>query len=213
MSAPPDPLFDALQAQIARERGPSAWLKSRPTWMRLAFAVAAILGVVLFALLVVPRADLSEFPRDRMASTVVLLLVLLSLSLHYGLRAMHRKAPPGWLSRTFAVGVLGLLLLTVLNPLSYQPPSKLHDHSFLGLTGLRCLAFGCALGLPVYALMRVLDRGAFPEAATFAATAAGLTGFFALHMHCPMVAPLHLLLGHAAVLLAFFAFVWVRDRH
>jgi hypothetical protein len=65
-----------------------------------------------------------------------------------------------------------------------------------------CMGFGLLLGVPVYALLRLVDRGnAFGS--LIAASAAGLAGNFVLKAHCAIETTGHVLLGHASVAVLF----------
>ena len=62
---------------------------------------------------------------------------------------------------------------------------------------------GILLGVPVYAVTRLLDRGGTLLGPLLAALAAGLTGNFALQIHCPTNDTQHAMAGHAPVALVF----------
>ena len=65
-----------------------------------------------------------------------------------------------------------------------------------------CMGAGLLLGVPVYALLRLVDRGnAFGS--LVAASAAGLAGNFVLKAHCSVPGTSHELMGHASVALVF----------
>jgi hypothetical protein len=64
------------------------------------------------------------------------------------------------------------------------------------------MGVGILLGIPVYALLRLVDRGnAFGS--LVAAAAAGLAGNFILKAHCSVPGTSHELLGHASVAVLF----------
>jgi hypothetical protein len=65
-----------------------------------------------------------------------------------------------------------------------------------------CMGVGLLLGIPVYALLRLVDRGN-ALGSLIAAAAAGVAGNFVLKAHCPVPGTAHELLGHASVAMLF----------
>ena len=65
-----------------------------------------------------------------------------------------------------------------------------------------CMGVGLLLGVPVYALLRLVDRGN-ALGSLVAAAAAGVAGNFVLKAHCPIAGATHELFGHASVALVF----------
>jgi len=64
------------------------------------------------------------------------------------------------------------------------------------------MGVGLLLGVPVYALLRLVDRGN-ALGNLVAAAAAGVAGNFVLKAHCSIPGTSHELLGHASVALVF----------
>ena len=64
------------------------------------------------------------------------------------------------------------------------------------------MGMGLLFGLPVYAIVRLFDRGN-TFGSLVAAAAAGLAGNMLLKMHCPVDSTSHVLLGHASVAVLF----------
>lgn len=196
-------LFAGVQADVARERGPMAMLRSRSQTLRVV-AVAAL--IVLEALLVVglvPRSDLGIYPLLRHAAFVALLGGMALLAAWQSLRPLQAPALPSWVSRGVVIAGIALPFL-----LGMMPPEE--DHHSLGHDGtgsalakfaFYCLALGAAMGIAVIALLRATDRGGHGSGAraTLAALAGGLAGTLVVHLHCPLNHPFHLLLGHAPV--------------
>lgn len=199
-----DAMFSAVRGRVeAADRRPAFFLRSRPTWLRRAMALAAFVVVGVISGLGAPRPDLAEYPIGRMAIELAALGVLLGTSLWLTVRPLHEPA----MSRGKLWALAGLALASTL-VLALLPQA--HAHLPTGATGDRpllahampCMGFGLALGLPVYAIARLLDRGA-RLGALMAGVAAGLAGNFALQLHCPIAASDHLMAGHVTVLLAF----------
>lgn len=200
-------MFAELSAQIDTEQNLVGWLRSRPTWMRRAFALLTFVGVALFGVVFVPRSDFAEYPHVRMAVSIVLLGGLLFFSLMYSLRPLHRQplSPAGIV--TGLVAAIGLSFGLALLPNPYQTDPALLPPNEVWFRALRCLYIGTLLGLPVYVMSRLFDRSRDPSHALFGAAAAGLTGQFVLLLHCPITNPTHLFFGHATVAVLFLSLV------
>jgi hypothetical protein len=179
----------------------------------LCVALAALLLAIVGVL--APRPDLTAYPPGRMLTVFAGLGALLLVSVRLSLRPLHRPPPP-------APAVLSVLALSVAAAAGFSLLPAAHvllPHTSpapeLGLwQHVRpCLAFGFALGLPLFAALRFFDRGvrlgAWPAAA-----ALGLLGNLALQLHCPITEPSHLLLGHATVglLAAVLLLPWLGAR-
>jgi hypothetical protein len=205
--------LDALLARVgnrlADERGTAAWLRSRPTWQRWGFgALVAICGPLLFAA-ARPRADWAVYPIERLLTGAVLLVGLVTMCLWVKLRPLHR---PRLSTRTpvlLAIASLTVMFVDVALPAAHS----LHPASLVG-TGadflpqaLSCLFAGLLMGVPALVLTAMLDRSndGWRDASILGAVIAAQVGYLYLHLHCPIVAPVHLLAGHMTVLLVFLA--------
>jgi len=203
-AAPTAPALDgmlaALEASIDRERGPAAWLRSRPTPVRLAVAALGSGLVPLLVWLAWRRVDAAAHPGDRLALEIAAVLVPAALLLAVGLWPLHRPAWPRWVEPlALGLAVLALLLGPALGPAHHDHPAS------LGGTGAQlvprataCLITGTVLALPVLAWLFAPRRGG--ERAWLLGGLAGLLGALSIFLHCPIVAPVHLLLGHVTVL-------------
>jgi hypothetical protein len=196
------PMLAEVEKEIASaEKRPRFWLQTRPTWVRRAIAFAAAAAVVGIGGLTL-RPDLAVRPPAFVAVAIGSLAILLALSLHQALRPLHRPPMP----RGTRVGVVALtigatLLLALLSP--EDPADVGRGRGMLELVS-PCLFIGLGLGVPVYLVLRLLDRGA-GLGALLASCAAGLAGNLALQLHCPNDAPEHLMLAHFSVALLFVA--------
>lgn len=201
-----DRLWEGLRDRVAGERGVRAWLRSRPTRARIAAALAATALVGLAVLLLAPRTDFDALPAAvyglGLAATLGALLTVVVAFLH----PLQRR-PPGRGRIVLAACVaLALPALLVLGAPLHDAVDA-HPESFDGQgadlvpCALRCFAFGLLLGAVVLVLLRLLDRRdalSWPRLLLLAG-ATGLVGNLALALHCPLVAPAHLLAGHATV--------------
>jgi hypothetical protein len=198
-----DPSFASLQSAIQAERGPAAWLRSRPTEQRVALGLVAAASIAIGELLRSPRADLAVYPMATLLFEMSLYGLVLGVSTHFALRPLQRRAAPGWVGAL--VATLALAVPVVLA--AAAPVHLAHSASLAGSgdalvpRALGCFAFGAALGVAMLLLLRALDRGAHgaPAAVVVAAPLAGLVGNLALHLHCPITHRAHLFLGHVTV--------------
>lgn len=209
------PLFAAVEEDIAAERGAAAWLRARPTWQRL--TVAALIALIILGAVVVTwaRIDLAVFPRPRLAIDLALLAVAAAPALWLALRPLHLPRLPSW--TTTAVIAVAVAAAAVVA--SLPPAHALHPESLRGVgddlagRALACFIFGSVVALPMLVSVMALDRS--PGLAVTALVAAGLIGDLALALHCPLVSPTHLLVGHFTVPLLFAALatvIWWRRR-
>jgi len=174
------------------------WLESRPTWMRRAIAIAAAVAVVGVAGAMLVRPDIGEQPVAFMAVALGSMGALLSVSLFFALRPLHQPPLPGGV-RAAVVGVT----LASTCALAFFAPHEVPEQSVGLLQHVSpCLFYGLLAGLPVYGLLRLLDRGGV-TVALLGACAAGLTADLTLQLHCPRNDLEHLMAAHFAVVLLF----------
>lgn len=197
-SEPPDP---ALWAEIARvveaERGPRAWLRSRPTGQRLTVACVAVLLVTALGTRHL-RPDFVDLAKPALVAWLVAFVATAWVAVRAALPVLGR-APHLAATRALELG-LGLpavYALAAASTLAAGPVTS--AKSFVAQT-LGCFGYGLLLSAPLIALLWLLDRGAGPRRRLLSAAAAcGLAANAALVLHCPSSDPLHLMLGHAAI--------------
>ncbi len=204
-TAPVGAWLAEAEAMLARERGPRAWLHSRTTAQRTGLAAAGAGLVPLLVWLAWRRIDAGVYPTGRLLLDVGVVLLPAAWLLVAAMRPLHRPAWP----RAVAWLGLGLAVAGVLAGAWLEPAHHAHPASLAG-TGpqlvpraLACLAFGTGLGLPALLWLVALARGG--ERPSLLAVVAGLAGGVAIFLHCPIVAPEHLVLGHAPVMLVVLA--------
>jgi hypothetical protein len=104
--------------------------------------------------------------------------------------------------KIFVLVGLGLVAAVVLAtmPAPHSLPIHLvgHGPSALWTSGSPCMYVGLTLGIPVYIVLRIVDRGS-PLGAVLAASAAGLLANLVLQVHCPVTSVGHRLVGHASI--------------
>ncbi len=196
-------LLAEVEQSVGRERGPVAWLRSRPTGKRTALVLVAVAVVVLFILAFKLRPDLAEYPMLAMLVAVALEGLIIGAAVRIELRPVQDAAPPAWMRPLLGMLALAVPTLVALlplahagAPLAYAPPGK----SFVQLA-LGCFSFGTALAAPVLLLLWALDRQGHRARglAVLAAATGGVVGNLVLLLHCPITDIGHMLLGHASI--------------
>lgn len=194
-----DLLGDVERDQERAEKSPRFWLMSRPTWLRRLVACAAVVLIVVVGGVLSLREDIGRLPAAYVITAVGSLGFLLAAAAWTALRPLHRPPPPRWVSWGLVAATLGATFALAL----FAPPSPDHPPtSLLHEMVSPCLFYGLFLGLPVYLLLRLLDRGP-GLTALIAACAAGLAGNLVLQLHCPRTDPEHLMGAHFSVALLF----------
>jgi hypothetical protein len=195
-----DELFARLEANVARETGLRAWLRSRPTRLRFVAVAASALFVIGLGGVLRHRADFDEYPTGRLLALVTLysggILLAFGKELYLSIR-QGTLADYGGLF----VGALGLPFL-----IAFAPATEASVHAGPG-GALGCFVYGALLTLPTAALLWAFDRDDRPSVRTVCLSAAslGLSANLVLELHCPSGNVQHLLLGHASIGLAWLA--------
>ena len=177
----------------------AGFFRSRSTIVRrlivlAAFAVLAVAGLNTFTLV-------DESLRDaRWITTLVAFCILLVVAMMMVTRPVHLPELRRWQVACLVCVAVGATVLVAFWP-SAGAHAATHQHSS-GVMAGACMGFGLLLGVPVYALLRLVDRGnAFGS--LIAASAAGLAGNFVLKAHGAIDTTAHVLLGHASVAILF----------
>jgi len=195
-----DRMFAGMKAECDKsDRTITGFLRSRSTMARRlivlsVFSVLAIAGWFAFPLV-------SDQARTvQWTTSLVTFCVLLVVAMFMVTRPVHLPALPRWQSLCLACIAVGATVLAAFWP---HPAAQAatHDHTG-GVMAGACMGAGLLLGVPVYALLRLVDRGN-ALGALVAAAAAGLAGNFVLKAHCAVPGTSHELLGHASVALVF----------
>jgi hypothetical protein len=199
-----EPLFAKIQSDIAREVGPRAWLRSRPTWLRRAFVLASGAPLALVVLgLVGFRKDLALFATERLALDLGLLGALILANVWTALRPVQESPRPLWQLVVLGLGSALLGVIWILLPAGHVCVPTLADGP--GAPASLCYAVGMNLGLPVALAAWLVGRQSSSWRTLLAAAAAALTGILVLHLNCPSHVREHLLLGHATIAATFLA--------
>ena len=195
-----DRMFADMKAECDKsDRTVTGFLRSRSTMARrlivlTVFAALAVIGWFVFPLV----GD--EARTAPWTASLVTFCILLVLAMFMVTRPVHLPALPRWQSMCLACVAIGATVLAAFWP---HPAAQAatQDHTGGAMAGA-CMGVGLLLGVPVYALLRLVDRGN-AMGSLVAAAAAGLAGNFVLKAHCSVPGTSHELLGHASVALVF----------
>ena len=195
-----DRMFSSMKAECDKsDRSIAGFVRSRSTMARRlivlgVFSTLAVIGWFAFPL-VGDQARTIQW-----ALSLVTFCVLLVIAMVMVTRPVHLPALPHWQSVCLVCIALGATVLTAFWP---HPAAQAatHEHTGSVMVGA-CMGVGLLLGVPVYALLRLVDRGN-ALGSLVAAAAAGLAGNFVLKAHCAVPGTSHELLGHASVAVLF----------
>jgi hypothetical protein len=178
----------------------AGFLRSRSTTTRriIVVSIFAVLGLVgWFAFpLIAAEARTVQWTASLVAFCVLLLLAAFMVT-----RPVHLPALPRWQSVCLTCIAIGATVVAAFWPVPSAVAAATHDHGGGFMAGA-CMGVGLLLGVPVYALLRLVDRGN-ALGSLVAAAAAGVAGNFVLKAHCSIAGTSHELLGHASVAVVF----------
>ena len=195
-----DRMFTDMKARCDKtDRTLKGFLRSRSTIVRRLIVLSVFLVLAIVGWFVFPLVG-DQARTAPWTASLVTFCVLLLVAMFMVTRPVHMAALPQWQSMCLACVAVGATVLAAFWP---HPAAQAaaHDHTGGIMVGA-CMGAGLLLGVPVYALLRLVDRGnAFGS--LVAASAAGLAGNFVLKAHCSVPGTSHELLGHASVALVF----------
>ncbi len=197
-----DAVLAAVNADIDDPRRASR-LAEQSTNTRIALGIGLVTAVALLVLALTRRADLDMYPTLRLLVELATMCSGGVLMMMAALRPVSKPPlPPGLLAVLVTAALAGPLTLAMM-PQAHAA----HVASLAGIAAdfvpraLGCLTFGVLSGVPLAALLWLMQRGDKPRhhLVLVLAGAAGLSGLLALHLHCPITHAKHLLWGHAFV--------------
>lgn len=201
-----DALMGRVQAELEDERGFAARVREASTPMRITVAAVLAALVPVLVLMFGPRPDLPAYPATRMLLDLALFLGPAALALVIGLRPLHRSPQPRWVPRAL-VALAGIaMVVLVLLPEAHRdhPASLLGVGEDFGKRARGCFTMGVACAIPAMVWLRLASRDAGRVSiSALLAAAAALAGALAVYLHCPIVAPAHLMAGHATILVPY----------
>ena len=201
-----DRVYEGLRTECERsDKSVSGYLRSRSTTVRRLIVLIAF-AVILFV--AIENFPMVEEPARTARWTVTLIAygVLLVLTLLVATRPLQLPALSRWKTNCVICVAVGATILAAVLPSSGAEAvgsTGGHEHG-AGLMFASCMGLGLLFGVPIYALLRMFDRGN-TFGALIAAAAAGLAGNLLLKMHCPVDTTAHVLMGHSSVALLYVA--------
>ena len=207
-------LFEQLQARLARaDRSWLSRLRSLSTPLRRFIALAATIVPWSLGMLFAQRqlrAVWEAYATSHLLGVLLALLMFLLFAVWLCTRPLYQPALPQGVTVGFvtliAIGSAGIAWLAPLSEpwsiasLTHQVHASLRGHD-------PCLYKGLFIvGLPMYALVHLLNRGVW-WSAYLNAGVAGLSAMLMLQVQCSINHRLHYLMGHAGVLLTLLSAV------
>lgn len=200
-----DDLFAAIEADQAAETGWAARLRALSTPRRLALAIAATAVVAVGSFIGSGRPDISVYPVARFAAEIAFTALLTWFAARAALRSMGEPPLSGRaIGLLLALAVIWPFALATLPMAHAAHPASLEGAgSDLVARALKCLAYGMACSAPLLVALGTLRRTnrRSSRRASVLAAAAGLGGLIGLVVHCPITQPIHLIFGHAPLIL------------
>jgi len=195
-----DRMFADMKARCDKnDRTMTGFLRSRSTMVRRLIVLTVFSALAIAGWFAFPVVG-DQARTVQWTASLVTFCVLLVVAMFMVTRPVHLPALPRWQSMCLACIAVGATVLAAFWPYPAALAAT-HDHAGGAMVGA-CMGAGLLLGVPVYGLLRLVDRGnAFGS--LVAASAAGLAGNFVLKAHCSVPGTSHELLGHASVALVF----------
>ena len=179
----------------------AGFLRSRSTIVRRVIVLAVFAGLGLAGWFMFPVIA-EEARTMQWTASLVAFVLLIVLAMFMVTRPVHLPSIPRWQSICLACLAVGATVVAAFWPVPEAlAASSAHEHGSGFMAGA-CMGAGLLLGIPVYALLRLVDRGN-ALGSLVAAAAAGVAGNFVLKAHCAIPGTSHELLGHASVAVLF----------
>ena len=195
-----DRMFCKVKAECDKsDRSVAGFLRSRSTMARRVIVLSVFTTLAVVGWFAFPLVS-DQGRTTQWAISLVTFCVLLLIAMFMVTRPVHLPAPPRWQSVCLVCIALGATVLAAFWP---HPAAQAATHEHVGnVMAGACMGVGLLLGVPVYALLRLVDRGN-ALGSLVAAAAAGVAGNFVLKAHCAVPGTSHELLGHASVAVLF----------
>ena len=194
-------MFSNVKARCDKsDRTLAGFLRSRSTSVRRAIVLSIFTALALVGWFAFPLIG-EEGRSLQWTASLVAFLVLLVLAMFMVTRPVHLPELPRWQSVCLVCVAVGATVVAAFWPIPAALAATTHDHGGGFMAGM-CMGVGLLLGVPVYALLRLVDRGN-ALGGLVAAAAAGVAGNFVLKAHCAIPGTSHELLGHASVAVLF----------
>jgi hypothetical protein len=197
-----DQMFTSMKSQCDRsDHTLTGFLRSRSTLARRIIVLTVFLGLGFAGWFMFPVIA-EEAQTMQWTASLVAFCLLIVLAMFMVTRPVHLPALPRWQSICLACVAVAATIVAAFWPVpDALAAASTHEHGGGFMAGA-CMGVGLLLGVPVYALLRLVDRGN-ALGSLVAAAAAGVAGNFVLKAHCSIAGTSHELLGHASVAVLF----------
>ncbi|MFW2387257.1 MAG: hypothetical protein ACN4G0_02915 [Polyangiales bacterium] len=181
------------------DRTLGGFLRARSTAARRLIVLSVFAALAVAGWFVFPLVG-DEARTAQWGASLLMFCVLLVVAMFMVTRPVHLPEVPRWQSVCLVCIAIGATVLAAFwpHPAAQAATAMPGGNVMAGA----CMGVGILLGVPVYALLRLVDRGN-ALGSLIAAAAAGLAGNFVLKAHCSVPGTSHELLGHASVALIF----------
>ena len=204
-----DALFASISAEVEAEHGVVSGLRERLPTERVALGLLAMALTTVVVYATTRRVDMAVYPLLRLGLEMGALSIAAALALWWGMRPLYLPEPPRWVVPTILGALCILPFASGLLPIAHlnHPASLEGAGADLWVRAIKCLLFGIVTAVPTLLVAGALQRVQTPgrNRLLLAAIAAGSGGIVALAVHCPITQPLHLVVGHAPVILGVIA--------
>ena len=188
-------------------------LATMPGLYRWLISVCLVSLIVLSVVLFRARADLHVYPSSRFFTELFVMGGALSLFLWLAIRPLHKSPVVRWK----VTGLMAVAAVMVAVPFILPEAHHAHPESLKGVgddlwaRALACFVWGSVIGAFLAVAGRFLLRGGKKSAVLNVPLlwAAGLLALLSLHLHCPIVHPLHIALGHSSIMVGVWCVLLV----
>ena len=195
-----DRMFANIRAECDQsDRTLAGFLRGRSTIARRVLVLTIFSGLAILGWFAFPLVG-DQARTGQWTASLVSFCVLIVLAMFMVTRPVHLPALPRW--QSVCMACIAILATVVA---AFWPHPAAHAATAepgVSMMAGACMGVGLLLGIPVYALLRLVDRGN-ALGSLVAAAAAGVAGNFVLKAHCAIPGTSHELLGHASVAVVF----------
>ena len=191
-------------------------MASQPALYRYLTAIGVVLIIVIYVLIFKRRIDWYIYPTIRFTTELLAMASVLTLHLWLTIRPLHHPPLRIWKRVGLVVTTAIIVVMPMILPLAH------HDHpeSLKGVgddlihRAISCFAWGTAIGATLVTAGRFLIRGGkkSPLLNVPLLFAGGMLALFSLHLHCPIVQPLHIALGHSSIMVGVWGLALFNRR-
>ena len=182
-------IYARVRADLERERGIRAWLRARPTPLRVAMLLSAATAISALGAWVLAGGLADRSATGWVSATG--LVVALAFAVIAALRPIHL---PEGSDASRALLVLGIALSSLAAIVASG------DGTVGALASGRCALIGLAVGVPVFAVSLLVARHP-SRGAVFRGLVGGIAGALAVQLVCPAPGLAHLVVEHFGVVL------------